>query len=91
MRRCLFGTIFLFLLAFPISGQAPKPGLKIDDLNQLVRVGDPQVSPDGKQIVYTVSRVDTEDDKNVSELWMVDWDGYEQSAVDLRHGVGEFA
>ena len=75
MRRRLVCTVFFFLLVFPLFGQTPKPGLKIDDLNQLLRVGDPKVSPDGKQIVYTVSRVDTEDDKNVTELWMVDWDG----------------
>src|SRR3984957_2698518 len=85
MRGCFLCTIFLFLLAFPLSGQAPKPGLKIDDLNQLVRVGDPLVSPDGKQIVYTVSRVDTEDDKNISELWMVDWDG--SNNLQLTYGT----
>jgi Tol biopolymer transport system component len=78
------GTAFL-LLAFSLFGQAPKPGLKIDDLNQLVRVGDPKVSPDGKQIVYTVSRVDTEDDKDVSELWMVDWDG--SNNLQLTYGT----
>ena len=85
MRGCFLCTIFLFLLAFPLSGQAPKPGLKIDDLNQLVRVGDPLVSPEGKQIVYTVSRVDTEDDKNISELWMVDWDG--TNNLQLTYGT----
>jgi dipeptidyl aminopeptidase/acylaminoacyl peptidase len=85
MRRGLVCIVFLSLLAFPVYGQAPKPGLKIDDLNQLVRVGDPQVSPDGKQIVYTVSRVDTEDDKSVSELWMVDWDG--SNNLQLTYGT----
>ena len=75
MRRGPVCSAFVLLFAFPLFSQTPKPGLKIDDLNQLVRVGDPKVSPDGKQIVYTVSRVDTEDDKSVSELWMVDWDG----------------
>jgi dipeptidyl aminopeptidase/acylaminoacyl peptidase len=74
MRRGPVCTAF-FLLALSLFGKASKPGLKIDDLHQVVRVSDPMVSPDGKQIVYTVSRVDTEDDKNVSELWMVDWDG----------------
>ena len=59
---------------------------RIDDLNELAHVGDPQVSPDGKQIVYTVSRVDTEDDKSVSELWMVDWDG--SNNLQLTYGTG---
>ncbi|HEY3988795.1 MAG TPA: S9 family peptidase [Acidobacteriaceae bacterium] len=78
-------TAFVFLLSFSLFAQAPKPGLKIDDLNQLVRVGDPKVSPDGKQIVYTVTRVDAEDDKNVSELWMVDWDG--SNNLQLTYGT----
>jgi dipeptidyl aminopeptidase/acylaminoacyl peptidase len=85
MRRCLLFCAFLFAGVLPLSGQTPKPGLKIDDLNHLVRVGDPKVSPDGKQIVYTVSRVDTEDDKNVTELWMVDWDG--TNNLQLTYGT----
>jgi len=85
MRRCLLFCAFLFAGTLPFSGQPPKPGLKIDDLNHLVRVGDPKMSPDGKQIVYTVSRVDTEDDKNVTELWMVDWDG--TNNLQLTYGT----
>ena len=85
MRHWPVCTLFVLLFAFPLFSQTPKPGLKIDDLNQLVRVGDPQVSPDGKQIVYTVSRVDTEDDKSVSELWMVDWDG--SNNIQLTYGT----
>jgi dipeptidyl aminopeptidase/acylaminoacyl peptidase len=85
MRHWVVCTLFVLLFAFPLFSQTPKPGLKIDDLNQLVRVGDPQVSPDGKQIVYTVSRVDTEDDKSVSELWMVDWDG--SNNIQLTYGT----
>ena len=34
MRRGLVCTAFLFLFAFTLFGQSPKPGLKIDDLNQ---------------------------------------------------------
>ena len=85
MRHSLLFSAFLLAGTLPFFGQAPKPGLKIDDLNQLVRVADPKVSPDGKQIVYTVSRVDTEDDKNVTELWMVDWDG--ANNLQLTYGT----
>jgi dipeptidyl aminopeptidase/acylaminoacyl peptidase len=83
--RCGLACSVLFLFGLPLFGQASKPGLKIDDLNQLVRVGNPKMSPDGKQIVYTVSRVDTEDDKSVSELWMVDWDG--SNNLQLTYGT----
>ena len=37
----------------------------LDDLAKFVRVGGPQVSPDGKWIAYTVSHIDTGEDKNL--------------------------
>ena len=75
----------LLLCTITAFGQSTKPGLTPADLDRLVRVGDPEVSPDGKQIAYTLSRVDTEDDKSVSELWMVDWDG--SNDVQLTYGT----
>ena len=58
--------------------------MTIADLATLVRVGAPQVSPEGKWICYTVARTDVDDDKSVSELWMVSWDGREH--VQLTFG-----
>lgn len=84
MRSALVCSALLLCTCAAFS-QSSKPGLKPEDLSRLVRVGNPEVSPDGKQIAYTVSRVDTEDDKNVSELWMVDWDG--ANDVQLTYGT----
>ena len=56
----------------------------LDDLAKLVNVGGPQVSPDGKWIAYTTSHVDVAEDKNVSELWMVSWDGTQD--IQLTYG-----
>jgi dipeptidyl aminopeptidase/acylaminoacyl peptidase len=64
--------------------QTAKRGMTIDDLAKLVRVGAPQVSPDGGWIAYTVGRVDVEEDKSNSELWMVSWDGKQD--VQLTFG-----
>lgn len=55
-----------------------------DDLAKLVRVGAPRLSTDGKLIAYTVSRVDVEADKSISDLWMIGWDG--QNDVQLTYG-----
>ena len=84
MRPALLCTT---LLLFPLIAfsQSSKPGLKPADLERLLHVGNPEISPDGKQIAYTVSRVDTEDDKSVSELWRVDWDG--SNDVQLTYGT----
>ena len=56
----------------------------IDDLARLIAVGGPQLSADGKWIAYTTSQVDAEQDKNVSEVWMVSWDGTQD--VQLTYG-----
>jgi dipeptidyl aminopeptidase/acylaminoacyl peptidase len=62
------------LLSSSMIAQA-KHGLTPDDLAKLQRVGDPQVSPDGGWVAYTVSTVDVAQDKPVTRLWMVRWDG----------------
>jgi dipeptidyl aminopeptidase/acylaminoacyl peptidase len=41
-------------------------------------VQDPQRSPDGKWVAYTVSSVDSARDRNSSDIWMVSWDGTQQ-------------
>ncbi len=71
-------------LAMP--AQTPKRGMNLDDLSRLLRVGAPQVSPDGKWIAYTVSHIDTKEDKSISNLWMVNWEGNED--VQLTFEVG---
>lgn len=49
--------------------------LTLDDLTRLSDVSDPQISPDGRWVAYTVSRADTQRDKLDSDVWMTSWDG----------------
>ncbi len=79
------GTWAALLLSgvVPIAAQA-KHGMTVDDLARMVRVGAPQVSPDGKWVAYTVGRVDAGEDKSVSDLWMVSWDGKQD--IQLTQG-----
>ena len=74
----------LFTCAFPVHGQGTKRGLMLDDLQKMVRVGDPQVSPGGDWVAYTVSHVDVVEDKSITDLWMVSWDGKQD--VQLTSG-----
>jgi len=57
----------------------------IDDLSKLQEVGRPVISPDGAFVAYTVTSVDTDDDKSVTHLWMVSWDGKQD--VQLTYGT----
>jgi len=43
------------------------------------------VSPDGEWVVYSVSQVDAKEDKSLTHLWMVKWDG----SVDLQLTYGK--
>jgi dipeptidyl aminopeptidase/acylaminoacyl peptidase len=80
MKRHAF-LLILAILAFGfgqlvVSAQQPaKRPVKIDDFARLKSVGDPQLSPDGKWVAYTVSTIDLEKDKRDTDIWMVGWDG----------------
>ena len=75
--RCL-ATLSVAMLAVSLavtaSAQSRRP-LSLDDLTRVLSVGDPQVSPDGKWIAYTVSAIDAAKDKRDADLYMVSWDG----------------
>jgi dipeptidyl aminopeptidase/acylaminoacyl peptidase len=58
--------------------------MTLDDMQKLARVGAPRLSPDGQWIAYTVSHVDTADDKNITNLWMISWDGTQD--IQLTYG-----
>lgn len=77
-----FSAVFVFVLglcvAFSGAVNAREPQaaettsrLSIADLFRLGWVSDPQVSPDGARIAYTVTRDDLESDKSKSRIWVV--------------------
>ncbi|MFZ0743305.1 MAG: S9 family peptidase, partial [Terracidiphilus sp.] len=71
---CL-GLLPLLLAPAHAADTPAKRGITLDDLARLQRVGPPVVSPDGRWVLYTVSQVDTKEDKSITHLWMVKWDG----------------
>jgi len=66
-----------------LRAQQKRPVAPID-LYRLQNMTDPQISPDGKWVLYILSTVDTVKDKRNRDLWMVSWDGKEQ--VQLTNG-----
>ncbi len=65
-------------LAPALSARPAKRPISLDDLVRIRSVGDPQRSPDGKWVAYTVGTTDAEKDRRDTDLWMVSWDGAEQ-------------
>src|SRR5579864_6822404 len=75
MLRCL-----LFCVAAPVlfAQSAAQRLLQLDDLHRIQDVRDPQISPDGAWIAYTLSSVDVAADKSDTDVWMTSWDGSKQ-------------
>lgn len=69
------------LLSAPLAAQSAKRSLRSNDIYSLRDVRDPQRSPDGKWVAYTVSSVDTMHDRNSSDIWTVSWDGTQQVQI----------
>ncbi|HEY5658712.1 MAG TPA: S9 family peptidase [Myxococcota bacterium] len=74
--RLLLATALASPLAAFAEAEARR-ALEIADLDALRRVSDPQISPDGRWVAYTVTSVDTAADAHTSDLWMTRWDGAE--------------
>ena len=69
-------TGFLMSAATLSAQQAPaRRAITLDDLHAIKAVGDPQRSPDGAWIAYTVAASDAEKDKRNTDIWMVSADG----------------
>lgn len=74
--RVLASIILAIGLAAPCAAQAPAPRLvQPTDLYRILDVGDPQRSPDGRWVAYTISRLDSATDRSTSDLWMTSWAG----------------
>ena len=75
MRRQAF--VWAFLIASSLgAAPAPRP-FGLDDLARMKRVSDPQITPDGGWVAYTVRSVDAKEDKSDTDVWMTSWDGKE--------------
>ncbi|HEY6945774.1 MAG TPA: S9 family peptidase [Candidatus Acidoferrum sp.] len=68
------GLVCALVLAFGFAIAAQEPAkhpITFDDMIKMHRVAEPQISPDGKWIVYTVATPDMEANRNASNIWMV--------------------
>jgi dipeptidyl aminopeptidase/acylaminoacyl peptidase len=58
-----------------------KRPLRATDIFRVRDVRDPQISPDGKWVAYTVTIADSARDKNDTDVWMASWDGKENLRI----------
>lgn len=90
MKRLAFHFALLVLMVSAFAAgqnQAPvsqKRNLTVDDLFKIKRVGDPQISPEGKWVAYTVGTTDLKEEKSESRLWMIPIEGGEALPMTIE-------
>ncbi|HEX6558248.1 MAG TPA: hypothetical protein VF021_02280, partial [Longimicrobiales bacterium] len=68
-------ALLALMPALASAQQINRRALKPEDFARIKNVSDPQLSPDGGWVAYTVSSTDLAKDKSDSDIWMVSWDG----------------
>lgn len=79
-KRIPFLFTFILTAAFAVSAQ-----FGIGDLLNIKRVSDPQLSPDGRWVAYSVGTVDKAANRVVNQIWIVGVDG--RNARQLTTGT----
>ncbi len=77
MKNFVALCFVVLLSAISIFAQDTKRPITIDDFFKMKTVENPQISPDGKWIAYTVSEMDLKEDKSETRIWMVSTSGGE--------------
>src|SRR5437868_6407133 len=80
--------VLQLLCAFSILSTTAAEPFSLNDLLSLKRVADPEVSPDGKSVAYTVREPNIDQNKFASHIWIVSADGGEPKQL-TNHEKGE--
>ncbi len=76
VRRIGFFSALVLAFAFAVAAQeAAKHAITFDDMIKMHRIAEPQISPDGKWVAYTVSTPDMDANRGVSNIWVVSTTG----------------
>jgi dipeptidyl aminopeptidase/acylaminoacyl peptidase len=71
----------LGLFSVALWAQPARHPFNLDDLARIREVRDPQCSPEGRWVAYTVSSVDVKEDKTNAHVWMVSLDGKDDRQI----------
>jgi dipeptidyl aminopeptidase/acylaminoacyl peptidase len=78
MKRFIYVA---FLLAFVFSYAQAQTGFTFNDLMKVRRVGDPQISPDGKTVAFTVGDVNMTANRVLTQIYTVPISGGEVKQI----------
>jgi len=69
--RCSFVIALVGCASLVSAEETVRRAITFDDLIKLHRIGEPQISRDGKWVAYTVSTPDMDANRGVSNIWVV--------------------
>jgi dipeptidyl aminopeptidase/acylaminoacyl peptidase len=78
MKRLLSSIAIILLVLTPVAAQVYQKPLKpftIDELLQVRRVGEPQLSPDGRWIAYTIADTDKAANRRTTQIYLTSSQG----------------
>jgi dipeptidyl aminopeptidase/acylaminoacyl peptidase len=64
-------TALILACGFKVAAQEAKHPITFDDIIKMHRVAEPQISPDGKWVAYTLATPDMDANRNAGNIWMV--------------------
>ncbi len=73
--RAVLGIALFVLLSAVTASPQQRHAITFEDMIAFGRVGDPQISPDGKSIAYSVTKVDLARNSGNSDIWLVPMTG----------------
>ena len=80
MPRVILAFLTIIAFTFPAVAQAKHP-FTFEDMMKLKRVGEPQVSPDGKWVIFSVVDVDLEANTKTPHIWIVPTAGGQEKEI----------
>lgn len=90
MHRLFILSIGLILIMnFSFALSATTHPFSVHDMLAMDRISDPQVSPDGKWIVFTLRKTDLDANRGRTDLWIVDVEGKNLRQF-TSHSTGDF-
>ena len=78
MKRLLYSFVIIFALALVASAQLT---FSVNDMLNLKRVADPQLSPDGQTVAFTIGVVNKDANRTLNQIYTMSVDGGNQKQV----------
>jgi dipeptidyl aminopeptidase/acylaminoacyl peptidase len=84
MKRIALLSLFIALCGFAVIGQT---SFSFNDLMKVRRVSDPQLSPDGKRVAFTIGEVNMSANRVVNQIYIAETDRSERPPRQLTNGA----